>query len=112
VVGVRCRVQGARCRVQVKERSDEPTNGSSAKPNPDIPKNEESSGVLGAENHRSHKVRSDAVPHNGRAQSTEKSRSFLAPEGRNICRIMDFYKKCAGAEILKRHQIFTVANKR
>jgi hypothetical protein len=45
-----CRLKcaGAGCKVQVEERSDEPTNGSSAKPNPDIPKNEESSGVQGA----------------------------------------------------------------
>jgi hypothetical protein len=43
-----CRLQAAGCKVQVEEQSDETTNGSSAKPNPDIPKNEGSSGMRGA----------------------------------------------------------------
>ena len=37
--------QGSEHRAQVEERSDEPTEGSSPKANPDIPKNEGSSGA-------------------------------------------------------------------
>ena len=41
--------QGAGHRALVEERSDEPTKGSSAKPNPDIPKDEGSSRARGKE---------------------------------------------------------------